>query len=66
MAAFGLPLLSIQGVVASSGTGFVNAYDILNGMQEVVWFYPILAAAIGMTVALSAWNWTTNRAMSTP
>lgn len=59
LAAFGLPLLSVQGIGTPLGMEgqSLQAYAVLNSMQDSTMFYPLLAAAIGVTLALSAWNW---------
>lgn len=58
IAAFGLPLLSIQGLGApGGGTGTVSAYTILGTSDVFLPLFPILAVAIGVTLALSSWNW---------
>lgn len=59
LAAFGLPLLSVQGIGTPLGMEgqTLEAYRILNSMQDATMFYPLLAAAIGVMLALSAWNW---------
>ena len=59
LAAFGLPLLSVQGIGTPLGMEgqTLEAYRILNSMQDWTMFYPLLAAATGVTLALSAWNW---------
>lgn len=56
VAAFGLPLLSVQGL----GDGFADPwrnYQALAAAQLWLPLYPILAAAVGVTLALTAWNW---------
>ena len=59
LAAFALPLLNIQGLGTIPGEMAVglDAYRIVSENQEWLMFYPLLAAGIGMTLALSAWNW---------
>jgi hypothetical protein len=56
VAAFGLPLLSIQGL----GDGIADpwlSYQAFAATQLWLPLYPILAAAVGVTLALTAWNW---------
>lgn len=59
IASFGLPLLAIQGLGNPPGMDAANleAYRLVTGLQEWLYFFPVLAAAIGITLALSAWNW---------
>jgi hypothetical protein len=62
IAAFGLPLVSVQGMggdptAGGSAAGGPAAYEFLVGAQAWVVVFPLLAAAIGVTLALSAWNW---------
>lgn len=56
VAAFGLPLMSIQGLGAALGEGFVpGAYSALNTLSLPI--YPVLAFLTGVGLALTAWNW---------
>jgi len=58
VAAFALPLLSVQGIGAPGEVdGATAAYLILASNQAWLPMFPILATAIGITLALSAWNW---------
>ncbi len=59
IASFGLPLVTVHWLgVAPGPTGFQTmAYHVVDQAHTWVMFYPILAAAIGFTLALSAWNW---------
>jgi len=60
LAAFGLPLLSVQGI-APDPTGAlgstVEGAEMLRSLQVWLPFYPLLATLAGVTLALSAWNW---------
>jgi hypothetical protein len=58
VAAFGLPLLAVQGLGADA-TGGVSAevYQIVSGYQVWLPLFPMLAGAIGIVLALTAWNW---------
>jgi hypothetical protein len=58
VAAFGLPLLAVQGLGADA-TGGVSAevYQIVAGYQLWLPLFPMLALAIGIVLALTAWNW---------
>jgi hypothetical protein len=58
VAAFGLPLLAVQGLGADA-TGGVSAevYQIVSGYQLWLPLFPMLAGAIGIVLALTAWNW---------
>jgi hypothetical protein len=58
IAAFGLPLLAVQGLGPSANSGpDVMAYVFLGLNQSWLPVFPALASAIGITLALSAWNW---------
>lgn len=55
VAAFGLPLLSIQGLgAATSSTEVYRAMELTS-----LWLplFPVLAIAVGVTLALTAWSW---------
>ena len=59
VASFALPLMAVRGlgnVPGLDGTG-LEAYRFVAGFQEWLIFFPLLAAGIGITLALSAWNW---------
>lgn len=56
VAAFALPLLSIQGLGGTLSHSW-EAYRALNAAELWLPLYPVLAAAIGATLALTAWNW---------
>lgn len=59
LAAYVLPLLSVQGMGVPAGVdaASLDAYRVVSEGQVWLPFYPLLAAAIGVTLALSAWNW---------
>ncbi len=59
VAAFALPLLSIQGLGAPPGASglALDAYRASAALEIWLPLYPTLAAALGVTLALSAWNW---------
>lgn len=59
LAAYVLPLLSVQGLGVPDGMAGtpLEAYRVVSTGQVWLPFYPLLAAAIGITMALSAWNW---------
>lgn len=64
LAAFGLPLLAVQGLgsagtvgPAGAATGTVMAYRFLASYDFWTPFFPGLATGIGMILALTAWNW---------
>jgi hypothetical protein len=59
MASFGLPLLTVGGLGTPPGmeSTSLEAYRFLDGFQDWLPFFPSLAIGIGMTLALSAWNW---------
>ena len=56
IAAFGLPLLAVQ-PLGGMGGGWDIAGSALEALQGFLPLFPLLAAAIGMTLGLSAWNW---------
>jgi len=58
VAAFGLPLLAVQGL-GTDATGGVSAevYQFVSGYQVWLPLFPMLAGAIGIVLALTAWNW---------
>lgn len=56
---FALPLMAVRGlgtIPGMDGTG-LEAYRFVSGFQEWLPFFPLLAAGVGITLALSAWNW---------
>jgi hypothetical protein len=58
VAAFGLPLLMIQGLARPEG--FTDGYYagfVLERVQMWAAVFPVLAVATGLTLALSAWSW---------
>ena len=59
IASFGLPLLAIEGLGTPPGmdAATLEAYRLVTDFQAWLPFFPMLAAAIGITLALSAWNW---------
>jgi len=59
VAAFALPLLMVQGLgtIPGMNTTSMEAYRIVNEFQVFLPLFPALAAGVGMTLALSAWNW---------
>ena len=59
LGAFALPLLMVQGLGVTAGmdTTSLEAYRIVNDFQEWLPLFPSLAAAVGITLALSSWNW---------
>ena len=58
VAAFALPLLSVQGMGAPGELDSATAaYVILASNQAWLPLFPLLAGAIGVTLALSSWNW---------
>jgi hypothetical protein len=58
IAAFGLPLLVVQGMARPEGVedGFY-ASQILAQVGQTVLMLPSLAAAVGVTLALTTWSW---------
>jgi hypothetical protein len=59
VAAFALPLLSVQGLgsMASFSDGAGAAYQVITNGAFWVPVFPVLAGLTGITLALSAWNW---------
>jgi len=59
LAAFGLPLLAVQGlgVPAPEGAMSMEAYRVVGEFQAWLPLFPALAILIGATLALTAWNW---------
>ncbi len=59
IAAFGLPLLTVHwlGSVPDAPQRGMMAYRIMTQSAQWIVLYPLLAGAIGVTLALSAWNW---------
>ena len=54
VAAFAIPLLSLQGA-ARPGRGALQAQELLRAVQSWGTLYPLLAAALGLLVAIAAW-----------
>lgn len=60
LAAFGLPLLAIQGTAAGATALDADpwrALRIVEGMELWLPLFPALAGAVGITLALTAWHW---------
>ncbi|MDH5757977.1 MAG: hypothetical protein OEZ65_00220 [Gemmatimonadota bacterium] len=59
VAAFSLPLLSVQGLGGNGGVTSFNdtSLAIIQGLQVWLPFFSALAAASGVVIALSSWNW---------
>ncbi len=59
IAAYGLPLLAVQGL--GSGPGMeapsLEAYRVVSTYGFWLPAFPLLATATGVTLALSSWNW---------
>lgn len=59
VASFALPLMAIRGlgtVPGMDGSG-LEAYRFIAEFEVWLPFFPFLAGAVGVTLALSAWNW---------
>lgn len=56
VASFGLPLLSVGGLGGSLEASW-EAYRALGASELWLPFYPLLAGAIGVIMALTSWNW---------
>jgi hypothetical protein len=58
VAAFGLPLLAVQGFGGVGDDGVsMEAYRFLSSYQVWLPYFPMLAAAVGGVLALTSWNW---------
>ena len=59
VASFALPLMSVEGLGTTPGmdASGLEAYRIIAGFQAWLIFFPLLAAGVGITLALSSWNW---------
>ena len=58
VAAFGLPLLAVQGLGSSAADeSFATAYAAVAGLSQWLPLFPVLAGAIGVTLGITAWNW---------
>ena len=57
LAAFVLPLASVQGQVIGASSAFDRAASVLATSQAWLPFFPALAALVGIAVALGAWAW---------
>ena len=59
VAAFALPLASVQGLGTPPGLDVVGveAYRMVGATQLWLAIFPALALAIGVTLGLSSWNW---------
>ncbi|MDX1493344.1 MAG: hypothetical protein R3253_04740 [Longimicrobiales bacterium] len=59
IASFTLPLMAVNGlgtIPGMEGAG-QDAYWFVTRFQAWLIFFPLLAAGVGITLALSAWNW---------
>ena len=59
LAAFGLPLLSVQGLGTAPGmeTASLEAYRIVSDFPMWMPLFPMMAVLTGIVLALSAWSW---------
>jgi len=59
VAAFGLPLLLVQGFGGGDTDASVSleAYRLLAAYQIWLPYFPLMAGSIGAVIALTAWNW---------
>jgi hypothetical protein len=54
VAAFGLPLLAVQGLGSGASP---EVFQYVSGTQPWLPLFPALSGAIGVLLALTAWNW---------
>lgn len=59
IAAFALPIMAVEGLGGSPGanTASLEAYRFVAAFESWLPLFPLLALGIGVTMALSAWNW---------
>lgn len=58
VACFGLPLMVVSGMGPRAGSGSsLEAYQIIAELNQWLYWFPSLAAAVGILIGLSAWNW---------
>jgi hypothetical protein len=58
VAAFALPLLAVQGLGSDASGGVSpDVYQWVSGTQLWLPLFPVLAASIGVLLAITAWNW---------
>ena len=59
VASFGMPLLAVDGLGTPPGAAApsLEAYRIVSAYEVWLPYFPTLAFAIGMALALSSWNW---------
>lgn len=59
VASFALPLLTVGGLGTPPGmdAASLDAYRFMGAFQGWLPFFPALAGTVGVTLALSAWNW---------
>jgi hypothetical protein len=59
LGSFALPLVAVAGLGAAPGTDAtsLSPYVVLDSLSTWLPFFPGLALAIGIILALSAWNW---------
>src|SRR5207245_4683847 len=55
VAGFAIPLLSLQGA-ARPDRGALQAKELLQAVQSWGTLYPLLAAALGLLIAIAAWD----------
>jgi hypothetical protein len=57
VAAFALPLLSVQEIGGDAATASGTVRSILGNASEWLPLFPVLAASIGLVLGMSAWHW---------
>jgi len=59
VASFALPVMMVNGMGTPPGMDALSleAYRLVGGVESWLMFFPLLALGIGVTLALSSWNW---------
>ena len=59
VASFGLPIMAVEGLGSPVGmdAASMEAYRFIAAFESWLPLFPLLALGVGVTIALSAWNW---------
>lgn len=57
LAAFGLPILAVQGLGGDTADYGYRALDLVRASQALLPVFPALALSVGAVLALTAWSW---------